>query len=262
MKIEELSSSLTPSTRNSVLLKFQTGKVDGIVCSDALARGIDIPNVDVVISYDAPRHVKTYIHRIGRTARAGRLGTAVTLLAPNELNAFQVKFAFHHVSNVNSFIDKLLKFYQAIIRDGGKQHVEEIKVTENAEEIKAKNYATALQQMQNALKREKQVQLIKQMNEKNKSNVSVTVIISSDKINSAIYNEWSFHLQSAKRSVIGQLQSQVQQNDISETNDEHNVPESWKWENLDKIKDRKERKNKNKNKKRNKKGKAIIESNE
>lgn len=90
MKIEELSSNLTPSTRNSVLLKFQTGKVDGIVCSDALARGIDIPNVDVVISYDAPRHVKTYIHRIGRTARAGRPGTAVTLLVPTELNAFQV----------------------------------------------------------------------------------------------------------------------------------------------------------------------------
>lgn len=89
-KIEELSSNLSPSTRNSVLLKFQTGKVDGIVCSDALARGIDIPNVDVVISYDAPRHVKTYIHRIGRTARAGRLGTAITLLAANELNAFQV----------------------------------------------------------------------------------------------------------------------------------------------------------------------------
>lgn len=91
MKIEELSSSLTPSTRNSVLLKFQTGKVDGIICSDALARGIDMPNVDVVISYDAPRHVKTYIHRIGRTARAGRTGTAITLLVANELNEFQVK---------------------------------------------------------------------------------------------------------------------------------------------------------------------------
>lgn len=106
MKIEELSSSLTPSTRNSVLLKFQTGKVDGIVCSDALARGMDIPNVDVVISYDAPRHVKTYIHRIGRTARAGRKGTAVTLLAANELNSFQV----HNISVVFS-ISNLLEYF-------------------------------------------------------------------------------------------------------------------------------------------------------
>lgn len=90
MKIEELSSGLTSSTRNTVLLKFQTGKIDGIVCSDALARGIDIDSVDVVISYDAPRHVKTYIHRVGRTARAGKTGTAVTLLTVNEVNAFQV----------------------------------------------------------------------------------------------------------------------------------------------------------------------------
>lgn len=62
--------------------------------------------------------------------------------------------------------------FKAIIKDGGKQNVEEIKVTANAEEMKAKDYANALEQMQNALKREKQVQLLKQMNEKNKSNVS------------------------------------------------------------------------------------------
>lgn len=95
MKIEELSSGLSPAIRNSVLLKFQNSQIDGIICSDALARGIDISNVDIVISYDAPRHVKTYIHRIGRTARAGRTGTAVTILTSNELNAFQVKFYFY-----------------------------------------------------------------------------------------------------------------------------------------------------------------------
>lgn len=181
MKIEELSSSLTPSTRNSVLLKFQTGKVDGIVCSDALARGMDIPHVDVVISYDAPRHVKTYIHRIGRTARAGRKGTAVTLLAANELNSFQVHniLVFFSISNLLKFFADKEKislnnciFVQSIIKDGGKQNVEELKIIENAEEFKAKDYATALEKMQNALKREKQMQLLKQMNEKNKSNVS------------------------------------------------------------------------------------------
>lgn len=63
-------------------------------------------------------------------------------------------------------------FGQSIIKDGGKQNVEELKVIENAEEFKAKDYATALEKMQNALKREKQIQLLKQMNEKNKSNVS------------------------------------------------------------------------------------------
>lgn len=148
MKIEELSSGLSPSARNSVLLKFQTGLVDGIICSDALARGIDIPNVDVVISYDAPRHVKTYIHRIGRTARAGKLGTAVTLLTSGELIGFQ-----------------------SIIRNGGKENVDEIKVI--AEESKAKEFAKALKRMQSALKHEKQLQITKQIYEKSKSTVSV-----------------------------------------------------------------------------------------
>lgn len=79
------------------------------------------------------------------------------------------------------------------------------------------------------------------------------------------YSIGIFCFQSGKRSMIGQLQSQVQQNDFSGLSDEYNVPESWKWENLDKIKDKKERKNKNKNKnkKRNKKNQEqISESNE
>lgn len=60
-----------------------------------------------------------------------------------------------------------------VIRKGGKADLEEIKVTENAEEHKAKDYALALERMQNALKREKQIKIVKQMNEKHKMNVSL-----------------------------------------------------------------------------------------
>ena len=63
-----------------MLKKFNSGTVDILVCSDALARGIDIGQIDYVISYDSPAFVKTYIHRVGRTARAGRAGTAITLV--------------------------------------------------------------------------------------------------------------------------------------------------------------------------------------
>ena len=63
-----------------MLNKFNSGTVDILVCSDALARGIDIGQIDYVISYDSPAFVKTYIHRVGRTARAGRAGTAITLV--------------------------------------------------------------------------------------------------------------------------------------------------------------------------------------
>lgn len=50
-----------------------------------MARGMDVDNVEYVVSYDVPPFLKTYIHRIGRTARAGRSGTAITLLEKKEV---------------------------------------------------------------------------------------------------------------------------------------------------------------------------------
>lgn len=90
-KVEELSSGLSPALRQTVLQRFQAGQINGLVCSDALARGIDVPDVDVVVSYEMPRHIKTYVHRVGRTARAGREGLAVTMLLKHEMNSFEVR---------------------------------------------------------------------------------------------------------------------------------------------------------------------------
>jgi ATP-dependent RNA helicase DDX51/DBP6 len=59
------------------------------VSSDALARGIDVPIVDCVVSYDVPQQAKLYVHRVGRTGRAGRKGDAVTVLSPQQLPSFQ-----------------------------------------------------------------------------------------------------------------------------------------------------------------------------
>ncbi|XP_055845055.1 probable ATP-dependent RNA helicase Dbp73D [Episyrphus balteatus] len=124
MVIEELSGALNPKMRASVLSTFARGKTNGLICSDALARGIDIPDVDIVISYDPARHIKTYIHRIGRTARAGRPGTAITMLTQKELNSFN-----HTLSEV------------------GKVITEEIKVTTDVEENNAQKYAKALSEL-------------------------------------------------------------------------------------------------------------------
>lgn len=88
-KVEELSASMSASVRGKRLSDFVRGSIHGLVCSDALARGIDVPNVDIVVSYDAPRHIKTYIHRVGRTARAGQKGTAITLLTDKDLAHFK-----------------------------------------------------------------------------------------------------------------------------------------------------------------------------
>ena len=56
-----------------------------LICSDAMARGMDVENAQYVISYESPPFLKTYIHRVGRTARAGRVGTAITLLEKKQV---------------------------------------------------------------------------------------------------------------------------------------------------------------------------------
>lgn len=60
-----------------------------LISSDALARGLDIPDIQLVVSYDVPKHIKGYIHRAGRTGRAGKPGTAVSVLTANQVGIFK-----------------------------------------------------------------------------------------------------------------------------------------------------------------------------
>lgn len=76
----EFSSRLTPGERKKTLKEFEQGKIHLLVSTDAAARGIDINGVKCVVNYDAPQYIRTYIHRIGRTARAGKAGLAFTFL--------------------------------------------------------------------------------------------------------------------------------------------------------------------------------------
>ncbi|KAG7508505.1 ATP-dependent RNA helicase DDX51 [Solea senegalensis] len=76
----EFSSRLSPGERKKKLKEFEQGKIQLLVSTDAAARGIDINGVKCVVNYDAPQYVRTYIHRIGRTARAGKAGLAFTFL--------------------------------------------------------------------------------------------------------------------------------------------------------------------------------------
>merc|ERR1712129_393678 len=87
--IAEFTSNLTQSERSSALQKFRNAKIRCLVCSDVVARGIDIPAVSAVINYTAPDHLQTYIHRVGRTARAGRTGHTFTLVRTTETSRFK-----------------------------------------------------------------------------------------------------------------------------------------------------------------------------
>lgn len=89
LRVAECSSEITKNARDKLLSDFSNGKYDLMVCTDAVARGMDLGVVDCVISYDPPKFVKNHIHRIGRTARAGKPGTAITLLTDREATKFQ-----------------------------------------------------------------------------------------------------------------------------------------------------------------------------
>uniref|UniRef100_A0A673XL54 ATP-dependent RNA helicase n=1 Tax=Salmo trutta TaxID=8032 RepID=A0A673XL54_SALTR len=76
----EFSSRLSPNDRKRTLKEFEQGKIQLLISTDAAARGIDINGVKCVVNYDAPQFIRTYIHRVGRTARAGKSGLAFTFL--------------------------------------------------------------------------------------------------------------------------------------------------------------------------------------
>ncbi|KAI5622032.1 ATP-dependent RNA helicase DDX51 [Silurus asotus] len=80
VEVAEFSSRLSPSERQKTLKNFEQGKIQLLISTDAAARGIDINGVKCVINYDAPQYTRTYIHRVGRTARAGKAGVAFTFV--------------------------------------------------------------------------------------------------------------------------------------------------------------------------------------
>lgn len=84
-RVREFSSNLTQKQRSALVAECKTGRVATVVCSDAMARGMDLDDVANVINYDVPSFLKTYIHRVGRTARAGRAGRCVTLVKSGQV---------------------------------------------------------------------------------------------------------------------------------------------------------------------------------
>ncbi|GAB2256768.1 hypothetical protein Droror1_Dr00022827 [Drosera rotundifolia] len=89
VKIKEYSGLQHQRVRSKTLEAFRKGVVQVLVSSDAITRGTDIEGVRNVINYDKPPYVKTYIHRAGRTARAGQAGRCFTLLSKNEVKSFE-----------------------------------------------------------------------------------------------------------------------------------------------------------------------------
>ncbi len=103
-KAISINGKLTQSNRIAALNKFKSGERNILVATDVASRGIDIPNVDLVINYDIPQQTKDYIHRVGRTARAGKSGRAITFVTQYDVENFQ---------KIEHLIEKKMDLYES-----------------------------------------------------------------------------------------------------------------------------------------------------
>jgi len=104
--VEAIHGDISQSQRERTLNKFKKQKINILVATDVAARGIDVDNLTHVINYSLPQDPESYVHRIGRTGRAGNKGTAITFITPSEY--------------------KRLMYIKLIIKNG----YEKIKITE------------------------------------------------------------------------------------------------------------------------------------
>jgi ATP-dependent RNA helicase RhlE len=89
LSVGMISSDVEQQVREQILLDYRTGKIEILVATDVLSRGIDVDGIEMVVNFDVPHDAEDYVHRIGRTARAGRTGTAITLVTPPDLRKFR-----------------------------------------------------------------------------------------------------------------------------------------------------------------------------
>ncbi|HFB99785.1 MAG TPA: DEAD/DEAH box helicase [Phaeodactylibacter sp.] len=87
-RVAEISSDLDQKQREQTLLDFKANKLQILVATDILARGIDIKEISLVINYDVPHDAEDYVHRVGRTARADQTGVALTFITPRDQRNF------------------------------------------------------------------------------------------------------------------------------------------------------------------------------
>ena len=97
IKARPMFSDLDQKEREEVMLDFRNGKIDVLVATDIVARGIDVDDIPLVINFDVPREAEDYVHRSGRTARAENSGEAVTLVSPEDR---------HYFRRIESFLKK------------------------------------------------------------------------------------------------------------------------------------------------------------
>lgn len=102
MKVSELHGSLTQEQRLTSVNDFKNLTVPVLICTDLAARGLDIPKIEIVINYDMPKSHEIYLHRVGRTARAGREGKSITFVGESTQDRAIVKASLKSIAESDS----------------------------------------------------------------------------------------------------------------------------------------------------------------
>ncbi|KAL8809406.1 MAG: hypothetical protein Q9223_003076 [Gallowayella weberi] len=116
-RVTSLHSLLPQSERTSNLARFRAGVARILLATDVASRGLDIPEVDLVINYDVPRNPDDYIHRVGRTARAGKKGEAITLVGQRDVQLF-LAIERRVGASIGAYEEKGVNIETRVIRDG------------------------------------------------------------------------------------------------------------------------------------------------
>lgn len=111
-RIGVLHGDMTQDDRNHVMQAWRKGNFKTLVATDVAARGLDIPAIDLVINFDVPRNGDDYIHRIGRTGRAGQQGLAITLVEHNSWNTLTRIQHYLHLSMEKRTLPGLVAKYK------------------------------------------------------------------------------------------------------------------------------------------------------
>ena len=126
--VDSLHGDMTQKTRDKVMNKFRNGNIRILVATDVAARGLDIDDVDVIVNYDVPQNHDDYIHRIGRTARAGKNGMAFMLVSKDEHSRFNNIKKNNKVKIIEKELpthDEINEIKNRQILDNARRHIED-----------------------------------------------------------------------------------------------------------------------------------------
>jgi len=153
-----LMGKLSQEDRVMALDKFREGEVQVLVCTDVAQRGLDVPDVDIVINFQLPAAPKDYIHRVGRTARIGRSGKAVTCVTQYD-------------------VDQYLKIEEAI----GKK-MDEISVSKEDVMLQLERVETAEREAASRLRDDQEIEALNKRRRRGSQHVNLSRMMDSDEV--------------------------------------------------------------------------------